>query len=445
MTSRGALDYASTLAGRLRSSSLVRASGVYGVSTVLNRAIPFLLLPVLTRYLSPEDFGKAAMFAVAVSVTLPFIGVSTDSAIGRQYFDRDRIDFARYVTNCLYILATTAAAAFTVAVLLSGRIAAAIDLPSQWVWSIVLVAAARFVVNTVLTLWQVQHRTLPYAVYSLLLTASTFALSLVFIVSLGFGWQGRVLGELLSVTALAGGGAVLLWRGGWIRGGIDRGYIQHALKFSGWIIPHLCGSVLMTTVDRFFLTNMVGVGETGLYTAAAQIAAIVTVAAQSFNLAWSPWAYERLKMNEPGAWRMLATVRRLYYAGVVVLALGLAFVAPFLFGWLIGPRFTGAEKYALWLALGQAFMAMYMIAVTPFFFAHKTHLLAIISLSIGVVSVVFNYALISLNGPIGAAQASALTMFTMFAVASPLAGRVMRELADRSVPESGAEAIHVTR
>ncbi|MGH8638284.1 MAG: lipopolysaccharide biosynthesis protein, partial [Burkholderiales bacterium] len=178
------------LATRVRRSSLARASGVYGVSTVLTRAIPFFLLPVLTRYLSPEDFGKAAMFTVAASVTLPFVGFATDSAIGRQYFERDRIDFASYVTNCLYILAATSLVAFGAAILLSRPLGRALDLPSTWIWTIVLVSTGRFIVNALLTLWQVQKKTVSYAAYALLQTALTFGLSIFLIVAIGYGWQG---------------------------------------------------------------------------------------------------------------------------------------------------------------------------------------------------------------------------------------------------------------
>jgi O-antigen/teichoic acid export membrane protein len=421
--------------GRLRRSSLLRSSGVYAFSNVINRAIPFLLLPVLTRYLSPEDFGKAAMFTVAVNLALPFVGVSTDSAIGRQYFERDRIDLPRYVTNCLYILIITAILWLLVTLLVPDRLAAALDLPSSWIWSIVLVAASRFIVNTVLVLWQVQNRTVPYAAYSLLQTALTFGLSIVFIVPLGYGWEGRVLAEIISVTGLALAGLALLWRGGWIRSGLDWGYIGHALTFGGWIIPHVYGSVLIVTADRFFLTNLFGVDEMGLYTAAAQIASIVLVVAQSFNLAWSPWAYARLKANEPGALAALVRVRRLFYAGIIVLALLLTLSASLLFTLLVGPGFAGGAKFAFWLTIGQAFMAMYQVTVTPVFFANKTHLLGIISVSVGLASVLFNYVLISANGAIGAAQASALTTLMLFAIVVALVARVIRQL----TPSRGAD------
>ena len=46
---------------------------VYAGSGVARNAIPFLMLPVLTRYLSPSDFGIVATFEVILAVALVFI------------------------------------------------------------------------------------------------------------------------------------------------------------------------------------------------------------------------------------------------------------------------------------------------------------------------------------------------------------------------------------
>lgn len=43
-------------------SSLFRNARIYTVANALNSAIPLLLLPILTRYLSPEEYGMVAMF-----------------------------------------------------------------------------------------------------------------------------------------------------------------------------------------------------------------------------------------------------------------------------------------------------------------------------------------------------------------------------------------------
>ena len=46
----------------LKSTGLLRNSTIYLTSNILNALVPFLLLPVLTRYLTPDEYGQIAMF-----------------------------------------------------------------------------------------------------------------------------------------------------------------------------------------------------------------------------------------------------------------------------------------------------------------------------------------------------------------------------------------------
>lgn len=172
---------------QLVSSPLVSSSGTYIVSNVVSLSVPFLLLPVITRYLSPEDFGKVAMFTVAVNLTVPLVGFRADSAIGRQYYERETISLPNYITNCLYILALSAAVVGLVVVFSPERISSVLDLPANWIWTILFVAIARFITNTVLVLFQVENKPRSYAVYFLSQTVITFGLSVYLIVALGYG------------------------------------------------------------------------------------------------------------------------------------------------------------------------------------------------------------------------------------------------------------------
>src|SRR5687767_10726251 len=165
----------------------ISSSGVYVITNVLSFSVPFLLLPVITRYLSPEEFGKVVMFLVAVNLSVPLVGFRADSAIGRQYYERDTIDFASYITNCLYILLVSAAIVGLAIIFFAPRIGSALGLPANWVWLILFFAMARFITSSVLILWQVQNKPKSYAVYFFLQTIITFVLSVFFIVVLGYG------------------------------------------------------------------------------------------------------------------------------------------------------------------------------------------------------------------------------------------------------------------
>lgn len=79
------------------SSNLVRSSGVYTISSFINSALPLILLPILTRKLSPADYGLVAMFQLVVSLVYPFIGMNLEGSISRKYFDKDATDFPSFI------------------------------------------------------------------------------------------------------------------------------------------------------------------------------------------------------------------------------------------------------------------------------------------------------------------------------------------------------------
>lgn len=414
--------------GTLLRSTLLRSSAAYAGSNLLNRAVPFLLLPVLTRYLSPEDVGITAMYVAAVGLVAPLVGVCTDAAISRRFFDRDQLDFPRYVATCLWVVACTGLVLTALLALLARPLAPLLAVPAGWVWTIAAVAAGRYLVAVALGMWQVRGRPGPYALFSFALTVLGLGISVYLVVAREWGWQGRVVGEIASQLLLGALGLAVLLRGGWVRGGVDRGYLRDALKYGGGLVPHLYGGLLIITTDRLFLTHMVGVRETGVYMVGIQVALLLGVAQQSFNQAWSPWLFGVLKANRPGTLRRVRRLTRIYNVAILGAAVSLAALAPWLLGFLVGPEFRGASRFVLWLALATAFEGMYKMVVSQIFYAGRTHWLAWITFGTGVVNVGLNWLLISRNGAVGSAQATACAMLLSYLLTLWLSRRVERTL-----------------
>src|SRR5262245_37569837 len=93
------------LARALTNSSL-RGAPTYLASNVLAAAIPLLLLPILTRYLSPAEYGETAMFQTVVGAAGALVGLGTVGAAVRKYFDKGATeDVAReFIGACLQVL-----------------------------------------------------------------------------------------------------------------------------------------------------------------------------------------------------------------------------------------------------------------------------------------------------------------------------------------------------
>jgi len=67
---------------------------------------------------------------------------------------------------------------------------------------------------------------------------------------------------------------------------------------------------------------------------------------------------------------------------------------------------------------------MYYMIANYIFYSKATHLLAAVTLSTAVLNIVLNYYLIKLNGAIGAAQASTLSLCAGFLLTWFLSSRV---------------------
>lgn len=409
---------------RLSGSPLVRSVGIYTATSALSSAIPFLMMPVLTRYLTPTDYGIIAMLSVLVGVASPFVGLNIHGAISVRYFDKAGTDLPRYIGNGFYLLAVSTLVTAAVLWAFAGPISALTAIPRGWLAAVVILAACQFVTLVLLTVWQVQDQPVQYGTFQVLQTLVNIVLTVLFVVFINRSWQGSVEAQVLSVAVSAAAAYVLLRKGQWIRFSFNRDDISHALKFGVPLIPHALGGMLINQTGRIFITIMVSVADTGIYTVGFQLAMVIDLFASSFNRAYVPWLYQRLSENDPAVKRRIVKLTYAYFLGIILFSLAVALVMPWLATFFVGKDFAGAGRYTVWIAVGFSFSGMYYMVTNYIFYAGATHLLAWVTFATAMVNIVLNYVLIKMNGAIGSAQALAIASLMSFLLTWMLSARV---------------------
>ena len=404
--------------------NLFRSVGVYTASNLLSASIPFLLLPILTRYLSTTDYGIVAMFQVLTGVVGPFVGLSVQGAIARQYYERDRVDLPAYISSALLLLFGSSLVVAALLASLAGPIEALAGFPRDYLWAVLAYSVGQFFFLVVLTLWQVRVKPFAYGLYQVLKTLLDAFLSIYFVVTLNLGWQGRIEGQVIALGVFALLGLVILARNGWLKPHVRLSYLQNALHFGLPLIPHTFGAWAIQMTDRLLVKNMVGLEQTGIYFAGVQIGMVVLILQDSFNKAWVPYFYERLKRGEPADKVKLVRFTYVYDAVLLTGTLIFALSAPFLVRVFLGDAFAASGKFVLWIAIGYAFNGMYKMVSNYFFFAERTQPLAWLTFFTAVANLGFSYWLIKLNGAVGAAQGSALAFLLTFVLTWSLANRI---------------------
>lgn len=405
-------------------SSLFRAAGTYGFFSLINSAVPFFLLPVMTRYLTPEDYGVVAVFGVMVSLFVPFIGMNVHGAYSRAYFAPDRFDSAKYMGTVIIFSLVTWIVAFALFGIFSAPLAALFTFPSGWIWAVPVVALGTLLSQIAQVSWQVREQPRAYGIFQNARTLSEVMGALLLVALLGMGWQGRILSRVIVSAFFACVGMYILLRKKWLVFSFDRSYLSHALRYGVPLIPHSLAGILNTSIDRLFITHMVGIADTGLYTVGYQIGTLIGLAAAAFNQAYVPWLFRKLNMNSAQEKTKIVRFIYLYCFFIMVFAVGLGTLAPSLMNVLVDVQFQGSAMYVIWIALGYAFGGMYYMVVNFIFYAEKTHLLAMVTFMGAMINIVCNYLFIRWNGAIGAAQATSLMYLLTFLLVWCLSSKV---------------------
>ncbi|NML15089.1 oligosaccharide flippase family protein [Azohydromonas sp. G-1-1-14] len=402
---------------RLRSSALFSGAATYLVSNILNAAIPFLLLPLLTRYLGPAGYGEVAMFMVLLGALESWVGLSVAGAAGRKYYDGapDARALRDFIAAGLQLLLATALLAAGVLWLLRAPLAQALELPPRWLPWAVFVSACGVVVNIRLGQWQVRHEARRFGTLQISQGLLGMALSLLLVVGLGQGADGRITAQIVTAGLFALLALALLRRDALLAFLVWRpAYLKEALAFGLPLVPHFAGLFLLNALDRVLVNAKLGLAEAGVYMVAVQLANAMGLVFDALNKAYGPWLYERLQRDRPEEKRRIV---RWTYAWFVVVLLGaaLAFqVGPRLVGLIAGERFAHAGEVIGWLALGQAFNGMYFMVTNYIFYSRRTGALALATVGSGLVHVGLVLGLVPVWGIEGAGMAFSISMGLRF-------------------------------
>jgi O-antigen/teichoic acid export membrane protein len=396
------------------SSRLFKAAAIYLVTAALTAGIPLILLPVLTRMLSPEEYGKIAMFSAVVQFFGIAAGLSIHGVIGMRYFDRETLDFPRYVFSGLIVLLTSTTITLFAVIVALPWLERFTSLPATWLLLAVPFSGCGFLVQAQLSIWQSSKQASKFSAMRVGQGILDFAGSIVLIFGLGLTWQGRVGGIVSAGFVAAAVALVTLTRGKWLRPPLDRQYINNALRFGLPLVPHTAGGILIAMIDRVLITNILDVSSTGIYFVAVQIGLVLNVVNDALNRAYSPLLIEALKFNADDRDVRIVRLTYVYFAVLGAAAVAFGIVAPRILGIVVGAKFQAAAPIVVFITLGQAFSGMYFMVATYVFYAGRTASLAIITLASGLLNVGVTYWLLNSEGLIGAGHAFMITQFIFF-------------------------------
>jgi len=406
--------------------TLRKSLSIYTFASLINASIPFLLLPILTAYLTPEEYGLLSIIQIFIVLTVPFISINIGNTLQLNYHHLEQKEFSVLVSSILVIPMVTIFIVLLFFLISESVINSFLDISLVWLLTIPLIAFMQVLPQTVLSIYQISERPINYGKYQILLALANLILTIGFVVMLKFSWEGRVLAILISYTIFTAIGIYLLIKMDLIVFKIERKYIKEALKLGLPLIIHVVSGALFMMSDRLFISYYLGNSEVGIYAVGAQISMIALIIQQSFNQAWVPYLFKNLKTNLYENDVKIVKISYMAFAFFLVLPFIVYLLSFPIFDFFINERFAESIHYIFWIALGFSLLGMYKVVTNYIFYEKKTGILAILAFSSLVLNFILNYTFIQQFGTIGVAYATAITIGVFFIIVFIMANKIHR-------------------
>lgn len=364
------------------------------------------------------------MYMLSTTLIGAIVGLNTQSPLGLRYFQQDRYDIADYAASILVILSVSIVFAILVIFALFTPLQNLTQVPAVWLIVAVVSAAAQFLVSLRLTVLQAAGRPVRFGVLRIFQALLDVGLSLLFLLVLALGWQGRLVGITLAAVAAATAAMIFMRVERLLSFRPRITYIQDAVKFGAPLIPHVIGGTMLVMVDRVIITNVLGVGETGIYLLAMQVGMAFNLISDSVNKALAPWLLATLNKRDANRDLRLVDFTYVYFFVVFVASIAFGYVAGLALPYIAGPEYASASDLIFYIVLGFSFTGMYLMVTNYVFFAEKTGKLAFTTISVAVISSSLCYVLVSLYGLRGAAISFAVSQALLFVAVWVLSSRV---------------------
>lgn len=382
---------------------------IYGLGGMLNRVISFLLLPLFTHYLSTEDYGVAGMLQIISVFLVAVFSLGIGGSLSSCYYRESSPEGRRGAVMTAVVMMVLSCAAMLAASLPFSRFIAAHWL-SDTDWtdlaavSLVTTALSILVQPFVYSL-QFEGRSSLFVALSAATTLITAFCSIAAVAWLGMGLRGWILSQLISQVL-----GLVLYAAPFFRlgiPGINRPLLKELLKLGLPMIPCFGCMYVIQQGNRYAVEHFHGLGSLGIYTCAASLATVSSLAVSSFQNAWTPY-FMTFREQLAAAESAFGRVTTYYFCFMTVVT-----VCFFAFAQPVVELMTHADYHPAWLAVGSVALANVLLGATNLltpaqYFSGKLSHLTVMQLIAAALSVGINAGVIRWLGPSAAGFALAL-------------------------------------
>lgn len=265
-------------------NTIFRSSSLYAIGTIARTASSIIMLPIYTRYLTPEIYGTAELLNLILDLTLLLLGVRITAGMFKFHSDEKTLNEKNIVlSTCLWLSLIISAIAIVTLWFSAPAISIALNnsnITDALRWFAFTIAFGSLG-EVSMGYFRVNDQAGRYLILSLIKLTTQIAASIYFIVYLELGLWGIIYASLTSVSIQALILASIILPKIGLK--FSKPMAKKLIRYSLPIIYASIAIYYMTFGDRYFLQIFHDATEVGLYALGYKFGFMLIA------LAWTPF------------------------------------------------------------------------------------------------------------------------------------------------------------
>ena len=407
-----------------RVRSLFKSTAIYGAGDLFNKVVGFLLIPLYTSYLTPQEYGAYNMLFLYSALSGIVVLLGTNVAFFRFFVNFDETERKKVLSSTLVFITITSAIFLFATYILRHPLASLLLGNNNLSHLIVLISFATVAgayVTILLVVDMAKKNAKAFIIYNGIKMLTNIVLNIVFVIYLSLGVAGTMYAFLISnlLTSLI----IIPRRRSYLSLEFSREKIGKILSYGLPIVPTLLAIFVFNMSDKLLIKLFLGLEDVGIYSLGYKLGSLVFLVVNAFQYAWTPFIYEAGTSEK--AKDMYSRISRIYLSLGLLAALVLNLFASEVFHLFIGKEYLRAEWIVLPISLAFILDGMAIIFQVGIYLKDRTKYMPLIALSAGITNILLNIILIPRIGLAGAVWAIIASYFVYMTTSLVVSNRFL--------------------
>ena len=365
---------------RIKGNKVLLNGGMFSIFSFINQGISFLLLILLAKYITPEQYGRLSLFNTIVMFVGYFIALSSNGYMTVSFFQKDRNHFKKDISSIYFITLVMTLLFLGVIIVCGEKLATLAQLPSTFLYIAIVICVFNIFHQLFMDFLRVQEKVAKYGIFSISFAVLNFALSLFLVINKGMDWEGRVYAHLVCTLLFGLIGIVLFFRRGLFTLHFSLKDIFPIILWGLPLIPHQGAIWLKSGCDRYIINGFHTLEDVGIFSFALNLMSIIVMIGTAFNSSNSVTIYQVLSSDKTSKEKkaelkhQTKVITMIYAVCITLIMIGVSALVPILI-----PRYSASVPYFWILAIAGTFQCFYFLFCNYLFYFNKNKNLMMIT------------------------------------------------------------------